>query len=80
MLGAKVLVYGLCIFSGVMIRRALLPFGPAFGHLVTQGSTPDVESAILRSIKRCEPWVYGIWGMVILAAALGVIKPGSTAF
>ncbi|TIC88027.1 hypothetical protein E8D34_06985 [Nocardioides sp. GY 10113] len=79
-LGAKVIAYGLCIFSGVMIRRQLLPFGPAFGHLVTSGSTPEVERAILGSIRRCEPWVYSIWTLVLVAAALGVIKPGSTAF
>jgi hypothetical protein len=79
-LGAKVVAYALCIFSGVMIRRQLKPFGPAFGKLVTSGSTPEVEKAILGSIKRCEPWVYGIWTLVILAAAIGVIKPGSSAF
>ena len=79
-LGAKVAAYALCIFSGVMIRRQLLPFGPAFGKLVTTGSTPEVEKAILGSIRRCEPWVYAIWTLVLLAAALGVVKPGSTAF
>lgn len=79
-LGAKVVAYALCIFCGVMIRRQLLPFGPAFGKLVTAGSTPEVEKAILGSIKRCEPWVYAIWSLVLLAAALGVIKPGSSAF
>ncbi|MBD3926771.1 hypothetical protein IEZ26_19280 [Nocardioides cavernae] len=79
-LGAKVAAYALCIFCGVMIRRQLLPFGPAFGTLVTSGSTPEVERAILGSIRRCEPWVYAIWSLVLLAAALGVIKPGSTAF
>jgi len=79
-LGAKVVAYALCIFCGVMIRRQLLPFGPAFGQLVTSGSTPEVEKAILGSIRRCEPWVYAIWTLVLLAAALGVIKPGSTAF
>ena len=79
-LGAKVVAYALCIFSGVMIRRQLKPFGPAFGKLVTSGSTPEVEKAILGSIKRCEPWVYAIWALVLLAALLGVMKPGSTAF
>jgi len=79
-LGAKVAAYGLCIFCGVMIRRQLVPFGPAFGKLVTAGSTPEVEKAILGSIRRCEPWVYGIWTLVLVAALLGVVKPGSTAF
>ena len=79
-LGAKLAAYALCIFCGVMIRRQLLPFGPAFGRLVTTGSTPEVERDILGSIRRCEPWVYAIWSLVLLAAALGVVKPGSTAF
>lgn len=79
-LGGKLLAYGLCVFCGVMIRRALRPFGPAFGALMTTGSTADVERGIGGSIRRSEPWVYGIWAMVLAAAVLGVIKPGSTAF
>lgn len=79
-LGAKVVAYGLCIFCGIMIRRALKPFGPAFGALMTTGSTPQVEDGIVGSIRRSEPWVYAIWALVLIAAILGVIKPGQLAF
>lgn len=79
-LGAKLAAYSLCVLCGVLIRRELRPFGPAFGQLMTTGSTPDVEKAIVGSIRRCEPYVYAIWGLVVLAAVLGVVKPGSTAF
>ncbi len=79
-LGAKVAAYALCILAGVLIRRELRSFGPAFGQLVTTGSTPEVEAAITRSIRRCEPYVYAIWVLVTVAAILGVVKPGSTAF
>lgn len=79
-LGAKVAAYGLCIFGGLMIRRALKPFGPAFGALMTTGSTPEVEDGIVGSIRRSEPWVYMIWFLVILAAVLGIVKPGQMAF
>ncbi len=79
-LGAKVAAYGLCIMCGVLIRTRLKPFGPAFGALVTTGSTPEVETAIATSIRRCEPYVYAIWALVLLAGVLGVVKPGSTAF
>ena len=72
--------YALCILCGVLIRRELRPFGPAFGQLMTTGSTPEVEKAILGSIRRCEPYVYAIWVLVFVAAVLGVVKPGSTAF
>lgn len=79
-LGLKVLFYGLCIFCGIMIRRALKPFGPSFGQLMTTGSTPEVEDGIVGSIRRSEPWVYAIWFFVFAAAVLGVIKPGQMAF
>jgi hypothetical protein len=79
-LGAKVAAYALCILMGVLIRRELRPFGPAFGRLMTTGSTPEVERDIVGSIKRCEPYVFAIWFFVLAAAVLGVIKPGSTAF
>lgn len=79
-LGLKVLFYGLCIFCGIMIRRALKEFGPSFGALMATGSTPEVEKGIVGSIRGSEPWVYAIWFLVFAAAALGVIKPGQTAF
>ncbi|MBS4751451.1 hypothetical protein KG112_01355 [Nocardioides sp. zg-ZUI104] len=75
-LGAKVVFYGLSIFCGIMIRRALKPFGPSFGRLMTEGSSPEVEDGIVGSIRRSEPWVYAIWFFVLAAAVLGVIKPG----
>lgn len=79
-LGAKVAAYALCILMGVLIRRELKPFGPAFGKLMTTGSTPEVEKDIVGSIKRCEPYVFAIYALVLIAAILGVVKPGSTAF
>ena len=75
-LGTKVFFYGLSIFCGIMIRRALKPFGPSFGRLMTEGSTPEVEDGITGSIRRSEPWVYAIWFFVLAAAILGVVKPG----
>jgi hypothetical protein len=75
-LGLKVLFYGLSIFCGIMIRRALRPFGPAFGQLMKTGSTPEIEDGVAGSVKRSEPWVFAIWFFVIAAAVLGVIKPG----
>ncbi|MFC5816669.1 hypothetical protein [Nonomuraea harbinensis] len=79
-LGAKLAAYGLCILAGVMIRWRLKPFGPAFGKLVSEGSTPEVEARIRTSVQTCLPYVYAIWFLVLLAAFLGVVKPGTTAF
>ena len=78
-LAGKVAAYALCIFGGIMIRVALHPFGPAFGKLLTDGSSPDVEAAIGGAMKRAIPWVMLIWAMVLVASFLGVFKPGTLA-
>lgn len=78
-LAGKVAAYSLCIFSGLMIRISLKPFEPAFGALMTTGSTPEVEAAIGGSMRRALPWVYAIWAFVLIAAFLGVVKPGTLA-
>ncbi len=76
-LAAKVGAYALCILCGIMIRVSLLPFGPAFGRLLADGSTPDIEAVISGSMKRAVPWVYSIWVLILVAAFLGVVKPGA---
>ncbi|ABL83594.1 conserved hypothetical protein [Nocardioides sp. JS614] len=78
-LAGKVAAYALCIVSGVMIRVSLKPFAPAFGQLMSSGSTPEVEAAISGSMRRAIPWVLAIWFFVALAAFLGVVKPGTLA-
>jgi hypothetical protein len=74
-LGAKVLLYTVAIACGLGIRLTLRPFGPAFGALMTTGSTPEIERTLKSSIDGCLPYVWGIWGSVLAAAALGVLKP-----
>lgn len=76
-LAAKVVVYGFAIFCGIMIRVSLRPFAPAFAALMTTGSTPEVEEGISGSMGRSIPWVYLIWVAVLVAAFLGVVKPGA---
>lgn len=79
-LAGKVAAYALCILGGLMIRVKLKPFGPAFAKMMAAGSTPEVEAEIRGSVRGCLPFVYLIWIMVVVAAFLGVVKPGSTAY
>jgi hypothetical protein len=44
---------------------------------MTSGSTPEVEAAIGGSMRSAVPWVYSIWVLVLVAAFLGVVKPGA---
>jgi hypothetical protein len=68
----KILAFAATVACGLAIRVALKPFGPAFGRLMTQGSSPEVEALLAGSIARAVPWVLTIWALLLFAAALGV--------
>ena len=71
----KVIVYAIAIACGVAIRFRLAPFGPALGRLVAQGSSPNVEAALGASLRGTYPFVFTIWGALVVAAALGIAQP-----
>ncbi|WP_328477596.1 hypothetical protein OHA21_24910 [Actinoplanes sp. NBC_00393] len=74
-LGGKVLLYALAIAAGLGIRRTLRPFGPAFGAVMAGTAGGETESVLKRSVNGCLPYVWAIWGSVLLAGLLGVAKP-----
>ena len=71
-IGWKMLVFGGLMGCGVMIRWHLRPFGPAFGALVADGPDDARNEAIEDSLRRCRPYVAGIWLGLFVNAALGV--------
>ncbi len=76
-LGGKILLYTAAVAAGLGIRITLRPFGPTFGRLMAEGSAPELETVLRRSVNGCLPYVWVIWGSVLAAAALGVLKPGA---
>lgn len=74
-LAAKVLIFGLLVFCGLMIRLAIRPFGPALARLVAEGSTPALEAELAGSMRRARPFVVAIWIGLVLEAWLGIAKP-----
>ncbi|GGN24398.1 hypothetical protein FHR83_002908 [Actinoplanes campanulatus] len=75
-LGGKVILYALAIAAGLGIRRQLRPFGPAFfGHVMAGTAGDDDEATVKNSVNGCLPYVWVIWGSVLLAGLLGVAKP-----
>jgi hypothetical protein len=78
-LAGKVAAYALCIACGLAIRIRVAPFGPAWAELLRTGSSPAVEARIRSSVRGTLPFVYAIWTLVVVAAVLGVVQPGSTA-
>ncbi|MEU4562792.1 hypothetical protein AB0F72_30815 [Actinoplanes sp. NPDC023936] len=74
-LGAKVLLYAIAIAAGLGIRRTLKPFGPAFGTVLAGSADAGAEATVRSSVNGCLPYVWAIWGSVLLAGLLGVAKP-----
>jgi len=74
-IAGKLLVLALAVFAGLMIRRTLAPFGPAFGRIAS-GQGDDAANAIVRtSLSKARFWVFVIWAAVLGAAAFGVLQP-----
>jgi hypothetical protein len=73
----KVLILATTIVLGLLIRRALAPFGPAFGQMVALGPTPETDAIISKSLAQSRPAVLAIWVLLLLAAFLGIVQPTS---
>ncbi len=71
-LAAKILIFALLVACGIYIRIQLKPFVAAFGALMSQGSSPAVETTLSQSLGRCRPAVYLIWIGLLVNAALGL--------
>ncbi len=76
-LAIKVMFYATAIAGGIGIRKALVPFGPAFGNVLSGKATEADNDALSLSLKNALPWVHLIWFCVLAAAFLGIAKPGA---
>lgn len=74
-LALKVALFAVAVACGLGIRLVLRPFGPALAALLAGEVSDDVEHALARSLRRTYPLVFGIWGAVLAAAALGIAQP-----
>jgi hypothetical protein len=74
-LALKLCLLALAIVCGLLIRRALTPFGPAFAKLAAGGAGPSENAAIRASLSHAKLYVLTIWTALLAAAALGVYTP-----
>ena len=71
----KLLILAFAIAMGLMIRRALGPFGPAYIKLATEGADEETNQIIKSTLSKARPAVVMIWVALILAAWLGIAAP-----
>jgi hypothetical protein len=74
-LSAKLLIFALLIFSGLMIRRHLPAYAAGFRTLATTGPTAESDALMKQGLTRSRPWVLAIWAGVVASALLGILKP-----
>ena len=56
-------------------RRLLDDHLDTHGQVLATGSTPQLEVDIARGFSRTRPFVLAIWGLLLWAAAVGILKP-----
>jgi len=74
-LAVKLVCFAVIITSGIVIRLILRPFSVAFGQILSDGSTPEREAIVARSIRRAQPFVVVIWASLLVAAAMSIAQP-----
>lgn len=74
-LALKVLLFAYVLVCGLGIRFTFAKFGPAFGRLMAEGSTPEVEAALRVPVIRVKPWVLGLWAGLVVMSLLGIAQP-----
>lgn len=76
-LALKLVLLGFAIACGLMIRRALVPFGPAFSVVSAGQGDGEADRIISASMAHAKRYVLAIWAALLAAAALGVWTPAS---
>lgn len=74
-LKAKCAILAATILCGLLIRRALGRFGPAFARMVEHGARPETDRDIQQALDESRPLVVTIWLLLLVAAFLGLAKP-----
>lgn len=74
-LAFKLLLLSGAVGLGLLIRRMLVPFAPAFIGMASEGPTPERDAAIAGALNRARPAVVGIWALILAAAFVGLWKP-----
>ena len=72
---AKLLGFAFLIFCGLMIRFNLKDFGASYAKMIQGDYTEADNHAMALSLKKVKPWVVTIWIVLVIEAAIGIIKP-----
>jgi hypothetical protein len=75
--GAKLLLFAAILLFGQLLRSRLGPLRQGLSQLATAGASPELDEAMRVSVSRSRPYTIAIWLALLVAALMGVLKPGS---
>jgi len=72
----KLLLFAVLVFCGLMIRINLGGFNTSYVKIM-QGTVTEADNlSMQKSLGVVRRWVITIWVVLLLEAAIGIIKPG----
>lgn len=74
-LGGKFLAYGGAVLCGLRLRGVLSHWAQGFGELRDAATAAQGEARIAAAMPAAFGYAYALWGCVLVAAFLGVVKP-----
>lgn len=74
-LGGKFLAYGGAVLCGLRLRGVLAHWAQGFGELREAATATQGNARIAAAMPAAFGYAYALWGCVLLAAFLGVVKP-----
>jgi len=74
-LAAKILVFAGTMICGVMVRVSMKDFGQYYGPMLKGTATPEQVTIAQGMMAHAKVYVLTIWGLLVVAAALGLWKP-----
>jgi hypothetical protein len=74
-LAGKLVGFGAICLCALLLERAFAPVAVTFAAILSQGSTPERESALRTHMVWTYAWVLGIYAAVLVCGFLGTVKP-----
>ena len=74
--GTKLLLFAAVLLLGQLMRARLAPLRLAFAELKANGSSTALDATMRASVAGSRPYAAAIWLAMLVAALVGVLKPG----
>lgn len=74
--GSKLLLFAAILFLGLQLQSRLRPFRETLEQYTAGENAERHREVLAASVRRGQPYVIGIWILLLVAALLGVIQPG----